>query len=40
MKLILVLSVPFFFAALPISPSFAAESPLRTKIRIATAAHR
>ena len=38
MKLLLVLSVPFFFAALPISPSFAADSPPRTKIRIATAA--
>jgi len=38
MKLLLVLSVPFFFAALPISPSFAADAPPRTKIRIATAA--
>ena len=38
MKLLLVLSVPFFFAALPISPSFDADSPPRTKIRIATAA--
>ena len=38
MKLLLVLSAPFFFAALPISPSFAADAPARTKIRIATAA--
>ena len=37
-KLLLVLSVPFLFAALPISPSFAADLPPRTKIRIATAA--
>ena len=37
-KPLLLLSIPLFFAALPISPSFAAESPLRTKIRIATAA--
>ena len=38
MKLLLVLSVPFLFAALPISPSSAADLPPRTKIRIATAA--